>query len=795
MSSLLLLLARGRGAGVSPTPIGQSWADDTFWKGGVGWVDSNAPEAVAVGDAAFAGSAPITIDLAANDIYIGTGDPSTWRSQLEYRFYTAGTLGSGIVSNGDGTCNYQPPSGYTGPDSFQYDFRNPTINPDYSNKVTVSITVNNPPADAYYNTVFAIDDPVAYWRLGDPNVTSLTDSSGNGFHGGFPQAPVAFEQPGLTWDESDDKCIDFGGLGYAQIADDPAFHLAEGSLSFIFMATAAAIQAGGGLAMKDIAGTTTPDGMYCHLEPIPNALTITGRIKLAFQTAAGETAIYTPTSTEVEALPGGNGGVFGMIEPNRAHHVVVMWNTERVILVVDGRRVALSEAHTSGLVANTQAWQFARRPNGALGDVRLDEVVLYDRMLSSEEIDDLFEAQRRLISYDPNMDPSPTQADNTNFQALINAAVPGEIIELTTGNYAAAVFQNVAGTRANPIVVRPANLGARPVVTGQWIVTGCSWLVLDGMDSNGGRLFMQGESHHVRATRWSTPDLDQPSIFEVFDATDWRIDHCELAGREDTTANRRFIRLDDDAAYDGDLRRGLIDHLYVHDITPATGANGQELLNVGVTKSVAAFGEIVIEYSLFANISLPSEAEVITFKMSGGIMRYCTFDDLLGTGHAGRDMYVQMRRSLNWTWESNWWEDTDVPGAIVLGRDNFVVGNRIAGVGALGIQRGDEYSQAQLDDPQAGGGYAAAEHCLVVGNVTGAGQLIVGDHIQGGGITGAPALNNYLEANSVAPTLVTETNTTVSATTSEVWTAAVKLTAANVGRAGPAHPRTPAGWV
>ncbi|HUU96383.1 MAG TPA: LamG-like jellyroll fold domain-containing protein [Phycisphaerae bacterium] len=218
--------------------------------------------------------------------------------------------------------------------------------------------------DAYAEAVLGIEAPVGWWRLGDTATTLLADMSGNGRHGTYPVAPTAFQAVDLTWGESDGASVDFGGVGYGEVADNPAFHLAEMALSFLFRATAAAITGEHGVLGKDGSGS---DLLAVKLLDAGGG---TGTLRVTFGAATLSSAT-------------------GAIVADQAHHVVVMADAAEVTLVFDGSAQTPDGAHTDALTNNTAPWSFGRTEAEGNGDVELDEVAVYARALSAGEIDSL----------------------------------------------------------------------------------------------------------------------------------------------------------------------------------------------------------------------------------------------------------------------------------------------------------------------------------------------------------------------------------------------------------------------
>jgi hypothetical protein len=196
--------------------------------------------------------------------------------------------------------------------------------------------------------------PVAWWPL-DANLMDRIGAR-NGVIGGGSGVHAA----ALPADSA--GSFDCAGVNWISVAHAAALKPAVGSLMVWFKANALGdywpVQADEeGLINDDFAIRTFA----------------TGEVQAHWQVGGVETAIRT---------------VAPYYTAGQIVQAIATWNGSGVAFYLDGNRIAASTAHTSGLGANPQDWQFGRSPSGTdpILDGMIDEIALWDRVLTRNEI-------------------------------------------------------------------------------------------------------------------------------------------------------------------------------------------------------------------------------------------------------------------------------------------------------------------------------------------------------------------------------------------------------------------------
>ena len=238
---------------------------------------------------------------------------------------------------------------------------------------TCSVTViNTSQADAYGAIVQGISGSpsglIAYWRLGDDSAASLADSSGNGHSGTYPTSPAAFGVASLTTAGSDDKAVNFGGVGQGSVPHDAAFLLSAFSLSFKFkLASLPALSAH--LVCKDQSGLIEGD---FSVGVMPD-----GRLRVYFQTSVGTQELLSDLGTVITGV---------------THHVCVRADSTGFDAYLNGTFLGSNSNFTGALASNTQPIRFAKSPVSAqFADAIIDEVPLYNIRITEADVFDLAE--------------------------------------------------------------------------------------------------------------------------------------------------------------------------------------------------------------------------------------------------------------------------------------------------------------------------------------------------------------------------------------------------------------------
>ena len=382
----------------------------------------------------------------------------------------------------------------------------------------------------------------------------------------------------------------------------------------------------------------------------------------------------------------------------------------------------------------------------------------------------------------------------TSMAALgtaINNAPPGRNILVAPGTYTGGTLTfTPSGAVDNPVVVRPRDgIGTVIVNSPSWTLTG-SRFVLSGLYFNNAAINIDGGASFNRITRCRFRQIGRNSI-QLYAATDTRIDHCDASDYISSTSGKGFVRFRHTNIANNTMKRILIDYCYVHDIKPSTGANGQEPLGQTSSASGALFknAEITLDHILMRNVGpIPNEGELIGLKSSGWNIQYCTFENCDG-------MYINLpRQGSNMTMRSCWFEGGGNPTLHVLSDNPLVIGNRFVGGENLDIFAGNiTWSEVVSAGNPPANAYSVVRNGRVIGNVLETGSIRVGQFWSNltatervtGTVLEANIRNGAPATTSNGVSMVFQTGTTVSGTTAEPYTPAVKLAPSDVGLLAP----------
>jgi len=226
-------------------------------------------------------------------------------------------------------------------------------------------------AQPYADAVLDLD-PVGYWRLDETGGTTAWDASGRGLHGTY-HGRVAMGRPGAL--STADAAAGFAG-GCVQIPHDDRFRCDSGTLTFWCRAAGGATN--GGLVSKDAAGF----GAGGHLTLRNNE---NGYLYVHLQSAEAEYLVTAPHP----------------IAADRWYYIAFTFGAGGMTLHVDGDLID-SNPYTGGLAGNREplvlganTWASAPGGTAPLCDPYLgllDEVALFDRALTREQIHGLYQA-------------------------------------------------------------------------------------------------------------------------------------------------------------------------------------------------------------------------------------------------------------------------------------------------------------------------------------------------------------------------------------------------------------------
>jgi hypothetical protein len=217
-------------------------------------------------------------------------------------------------------------------------------------------------------------------------------------------------------------------------------------------------------------------------------------------------------------------------------------------------------------------------------------------------------------------------ADPTTLDARIAGAQPGDCITLASGMYTFGAMA-LAGTAAQPIVVRAAVLGGATVNVGTLTLTG-SYAVIEGLTWTTQDPINVGVCDHCRITRntfRATPSTHTDwLVLRSAMTTNTRIDHNEFGPQ--TVEGNQVLVFGSNATVASHVQ---IDHNYFHDIGPFGPGNPESqpvrLGNSGYYGSAFA----TVEYNLFENAN--GDPEVISSKSSDNTIRFNTVLNSAGT--------------------------------------------------------------------------------------------------------------------------------------------------------------------
>ena len=246
-------------------------------------------------------------------------------------------------------------------------------------------------AESSYSSVVLGMTPLAYWRMNA--LGSLVDAVGTR-HGTFAGTGAALAA-GLP--QNGDSSVDFGGTASASVPNDAGLALAAFSLAFWFKVNG---NPGAGerwaLVCRDESGDVTGD--FATLLEDDGTLTIGSQV-------AG-------VAREVVPAPTFDIGV--------THHLVVRANNTGFDAYMDGTYLGKNTAFTAAWTGNVHPIRFASvtwRPE--LADVVLDEVALWNRVVTEAEVLSLSQRTAQLPVADADIANVPESA-TTALDILAN---------------------------------------------------------------------------------------------------------------------------------------------------------------------------------------------------------------------------------------------------------------------------------------------------------------------------------------------------------------------------------------
>ena len=234
------------------------------------------------------------------------------------------------------------------------------------------------------------DSPQAYYRMGESAGTTMTDSSGNGYHGVYVNP--TFGQAGALLADADTA----GSLNFA------------GATKYMHIPAAALQGAYSALSIELWMNTTQAAGDYVSLVERGNA-TANGGFGLLLTTSPYAINWNIFTSTGIKNLQ----SVASGLNNGQWHYIVGTWDGSTLRVYIDGT-LSNSGATTGTLGALALSPHFGVRVGGTLSYTgSLDEVAFYTSALSATQIAQRYAAGRGVF---------PSQTRPARVSAVLDAA-------------------------------------------------------------------------------------------------------------------------------------------------------------------------------------------------------------------------------------------------------------------------------------------------------------------------------------------------------------------------------------
>ncbi|MGO1051378.1 polysaccharide lyase 6 family protein [Crossiella sp. CA198] len=263
------------------------------------------------------------------------------------------------------------------------------------------------------------------------------------------------------------------------------------------------------------------------------------------------------------------------------------------------------------------------------------------------------------------------------LQNALNAAKPGDRIELADGSYNAtsAITVRRSGTASAPITVSAANVG-KAVITGStgFAFDNVSYVELSGFSlRHGGSLSVPTAAHHIRLSR-NTIQFSGDGNWVNINGNDVEVDRNTFQNRSTAGVFLQIAGPSDNVA-----KRTKVHHNYFYNHSFA-GANGGESIRLGFSHKQSYSAGAVIEHNLFEKAN--GDPEAISVKASDNTIRYNTIRDSKG--------YIVLRHGHRNLVEGNLLFGNT--GIRFHGNDHKIINNYVAATGgrALVFGKGSE---------------------------------------------------------------------------------------------------------
>jgi hypothetical protein len=313
--------------------------------------------------------------------------------------------------------------------------------------------------------------------------------------------------------------------------------------------------------------------------------------------------------------------------------------------------------------------------------------------------------------------PAPATAATTRvtsvsaLQAALDAAKPGDHIELADGSYTAgsAITIRRSGTSSAPITVTAANVGKAEIrgSTGFSFASGVNNVILAGFNlRHGGSLSVPATGHHIRLTR-NTLQFTSSGNWLTINGNDVEVDHNTFQNRSTEGVFLQIAGPDSNVA-----KRTWIHHNYFYNHTFG-GDNGGESIRLGYSHKQSYSANAIVEYNLFEKANGDSEA--ISVKSSDNVVRYNTIRDSRG--------YIVLRHGNRTTVDGNL--IFGASGIRFHGNDHKIINNYVASTTGRAIVFG---SGSEADSPPTSTGHDRPDRVTVAFNtVLGTSDVIDSD--------------------------------------------------------------------
>jgi Chondroitinase B/Carbohydrate binding module (family 6) len=288
------------------------------------------------------------------------------------------------------------------------------------------------------------------------------------------------------------------------------------------------------------------------------------------------------------------------------------------------------------------------------------------------------------------------------LQSALNAAAPGDVIELADGSYSTSSTISISrsGTATAPITVRAEHVGGAQISGsgGFSIGSSVSYVVLMGYKLTGSRgLSVPVGATHIQVTRNVFQMAGSVQYWLTVGGDDAQIDHNTFQHKS-TIGN--FIEVVGPGS-SGMAQRTWIHHNYFLDQS-YTGSNGGESIRVGLSGRQHSSAYATVEYNLFEQCN--GDLEVISVKSTNDTIRYNTLRNSKGT--------ITLRHGWYNVVEGNFLLG-NATGIRMFGNYHRVVNNVIENSTGQALEVG---SGEVRDDTTSGTDHEAVDHALVAFN-------------------------------------------------------------------------------